>query len=278
MKKIVFSKTQKITLFVLFFLIAAVLISYINSLYARRPMTFTSDAAYSWPKKSVQMDEWTYVELVTGHNYYLYLPEKYRNDKDNEEARLPLIVAFHGSYEKGAAISRVGKRFISPDFQKKINSQGCAVLVPMSRMDFFSDPHSMSLLIQNVCLKNRCIDKSDIIAFGFSQGAKFAVELACAQPKLFKGVVSSSGFYEIKLFELLDVLDVNFYFALSKNDKGIYEQGVKTAKICSRWCKNSRYVEYENRYHFCAELSDRTGRGSETLEDWICGVADNMIK
>ena len=181
MKKIVFSKTQKITLFVLFFLIAAVLISYINSLYARRPMTFTSDAAYSWPKKSVQMDEWTYVELVTGHNYYLYLPEKYRNDKDNEDVRLPLIVAFHGSYEKGAAISRVGKRFISPDFQKKINSQGCAVLVPMSRMDFFSDPHSMSLLIQNVCLKNRCIDKSDIIAFGFSQGAKFAVELACAK-------------------------------------------------------------------------------------------------
>ena len=108
-------------------------------------------------------------------------------------------------------------------------------------------------------------------------GAKFVVELACYEPRLFKAVISGSGFYQMKVSELIKLLPVQFYFATSKNDKGIYEQGSPTGKMCARWCKNSRYVEYETRYHFWVELLDRTGRKNkdgtdETALDWIASV------
>lgn len=267
MKRLILIFTLLISVFILTGIIS------IRHLYTRKPLTLTADAAYLWPKETIQ-GKWIYEMLPTGHSYYLYLPEKYRNDKDNESAKLPLIVTFHGSCEKGTAVQKMGSRFVAPEFQKKIYPEGAAVLVALSRLDYFTDTHSMSLLIQNVALKNKCIDKTNIIGYGFSQGAKYVVELACAEPGLFKGVISGSGFYQISYKELLSVLPVSFYFALSENDSGIFEQGVKTARLCGQWCHNSRYVQYQTRYHFWIELHDKTGIKDETMEDWLVNVVN----
>ena len=253
------------------FIMAAVCIL---NLYTRKPLPLTFDAAYYWTVSSFDTGKWLYEELPTGHKYALFIPEKYKNDTDNESAKLPLIVTFHGSCEKASAVTKHGRTFITPEFQEKIHPGGCAVLTLMSRIDYFTDPHSMSLLIQNVLLKNKCIDSTNVIGYGFSQGAKYVVELACAEPRLFRGVISGSGFYQITPRELMSVLPVQFYSAISENDKGIFEQGNKTGKLCARFCRNSRYVQYPQRWHFWVELKDKTGRGDETMQDWLIGVVN----
>ena len=240
-----------------------------HKLYTRKVLDFTFDAAYYWPEKKSQYGKWEYEKLPSGHEYYLYIPEKFKNDRENENAKLPMFVIFHGSDEKGAAVSKYGRIFISKEFQEKISANGAAVLVPLSRIDYFTDPASMSLLIQNVVIKNKCIDKTNIIGYGFSQGAKFVVEVACRKPELFRAVISGSGFYQISIWELISVLPVSFYSAISEDDKGIFEQGFKTGRLCGKWCRNSRYVEYKTRHHFWVELDDKTGKNDETVMDWL---------
>lgn len=256
------------------FSILACLLLTIKSLYTRKPMDFTFDAAYYWTDKVSQNGVWRYELLPTGHEYYLYLPEKYRNDNNNESARLPLIVIFHGSGEKAMSLVKHGRSFISDDFQKNIYSEGAAVLVLHSRIGYFTDPHSMSLLIQNIVLRNKCIDQTNIIGYGFSQGAKYVVELACHEPRLFRGVISGSGFYQISIKELISLLPVSFYSAISENDKGIFEQGNMTGKLCAKWCRNSRYMQYPSRWHFWVELNDKTGKGDETVQDWLIDIVN----
>ena len=253
----------------------------LRSLYARKPLSPSFDAAYCWADKSLSVGQWLYEELPTGHKYYLYLPEKYRDSADDESAKLPLFVTFHGSGEKYRAL-KYGKIFTDSSFQKKIaGGRGAAVLVPLSRIDYFTDAHSMSLLIQNVVLKNKCIDAQNIIGYGFSQGAAFVVELACRNPRLFKVVVSGSGFYRISARELLGVLGVSFYSAISEDDKGIFEQGHTTGKLLGFFCRNSRYVQYKSRRHFFLELKDESGKflpsenRNETLEDWLIVSSGN---
>lgn len=239
-------------------------------LYARKSMAFTFDAAYYWPNKLVSYGQWLYEKTPAGHEYYLYLPEKYRNDRNNENAKLPLIVVFHGSDERGVTLYKYGRSFITKDFQDNVYPEGVAVLVILSRINYFTDPHSTSLLIQNIVLKNACIDQKNIVGWGFSQGAKFVVELACEEPRLFKAVISGSGFYNISIKELISVLPVQFYSAVSENDKGIYEQGSRVGKLCGKWCKNSRYVQYEKRWHFYVEMNDKTGKKNRDLTDETC--------
>ena len=76
----------------------------------------------------------------------------------------------------------------------------------------------------------------------------------------------------MNLLELLSVLPVSFYFATSRNDAGIYEQGSATGKACALLCRNSRYVEYAERGHFWVLPDDSTGRGDESMRDWLCAV------
>ncbi len=273
LKKLLHPKTVLTKVCITLLAIMIAIAFFVVRLYKRKPLTLVPDAAYLWPVLSQAEGIWKYEKLATGHAYYLYLPETLRQDKDNEDAHIPLIVAFHGSYDTGSAVSKMGRRFTEPEFQKRIHPMGAAVLVPLGRIGYFSDPHSMNLLIQNIILKNKCIDKANIIGYGFSQGAKYVVELACYEPRLFKGVISGSGFYQITYRELLSVLPISFYSALSENDRGIFEQGVKTGRLCGTWCRNSRYVQYPSRYHFWVELYDKTGRGEETMEDWLISVA-----
>ncbi|MBO4319378.1 MAG: hypothetical protein J5857_02800 [Treponema sp.] len=266
-----------IPLFFIIFLAASAFVIK-HYLYQRKPMDFTFDAAYWWAEGTESDSGFIYEEVPAGFCYFLYIPEKYRKDKDNQDAKLPLIVTFHGSDEKGRA-SKYGRIFTDKSFQERAGKNGAAVLSIMSRANYFTDPASTSLLIQNICLKNECIDRTNIIAYGFSQGANFVVELACHEPRLFRGVVSGSGFYQMKTSELLTVLPIQFYFATSRNDSGIFEQGSPTGKLCAKHCRNSRYVEYETRGHFFVELKDKTGRknkdgSEETFLDWISGVVN----
>ncbi len=258
-------------------LIAALLLILRGCLYRRKNLNFVYDGAYYWSNNSKQFSNWYYENSASGHQYYLYLPQKYIHDKDNEEAKLPLIVVFHGSDEKGLAYSKYGRIFVSEKFQSRIYPEGAAVLVINSRINYFTDPHGTGLLIQNVCFRNKCIDRKNIIGYGFSQGAKFVVELCCEWPGLFRGVVSGSGFYQMNFREIIRALPVCFYWATSEDDKGIFEQGSSTGKRLARFCKNSRYVQYQTRHHFYVELQDKTGRknrdgSDETFLDWICEV------
>ncbi len=262
------NKKLRISIISIFFFLCCIIFA-VKRMYTRKPLSPAFDAAYFWATVSYQDQTWLYEELPTGHKYFLFIPEKFRNDKDNEQAKIPLIVTFHGSCEKGVAVSKYGRIFLSKEFQEKISANGAAVLVPLSRIDYFTDPASMSLLIQNVVIKNKCIDKTNIIGYGFSQGAKFVVEVACRKPELFRAVISGSGFYQISIWELISVLPVSFYSAISEDDKGIFEQGFKTGRLCGKWCRNSRYVKYKTRHHFWVELDDKTGKNDETVMDWL---------
>lgn len=237
-------------------------------LYRPQVITPKCDMTYYWAEKSIDIEKWLYEELPTGHKYYLYLPPDCRENPEDYKGTIPLIITFHGSCEKYSAL-KYAKQFIKPNFQEEVSPEGCAVLAVLSRGDYFTDTHSMSLLIQNLLIKFPCLDASTIVGYGFSQGAKYVVELACAEPSLFKAVMSGSGFYQITFKELLSVLHISFYSALSRNDSGIYEQGVRTGRLCGRWCRDSRYVEYEKRNHFWIELKDKTGNGDETARDWL---------
>ncbi len=247
-------------------------------LYTPKHMDLTYDATYYLTPKPIDSGKWILEKNAAGFIYYLYLPEKYKTNNEDASAKLPLIVTFHGSYDKGNAF-RYGRYFIEDNVQKRLGPNGAAVLIVFARLNYFTDPHGTSLLIQNVCIKNKCIDKDKIVAYGHSQGAKFVVELACAEPKLLCGVISGSGFYQMTAKELLSVLPVNFYFATSSDDKGIFEQGSPTGKRCARFCRNSRYVEYKTRHHFWVELKDTTGKKNkdgtdETALDWLASVVN----
>jgi len=252
---------------------------FIKHLYTRRTLDFVCDGAYYWPKTTVSMGSWKYENLPSGYQYYLYLPKNYWEDKDCESAKIPLIVIFHGSDEPGASFSKYGRMFVTEKFQERIYPEGAAILALHSRINYFTDPHSTGLLIQNICIRHKCLDPENIIGYGFSQGAKFVVEVACTYPGLFRGVVSGSGFYQMTFSEILKSLPTSFYWATAENDSGIFEQGSPTGKRVGKFCKNSRYVEYKTRRHFFVELNDKTGRMNkdgteETFTDWICSVVN----
>ena len=258
--------------------LAAALFAVKNYLYSRRPLDLTFDAAYYFSEESSASGVWKYEKSYSGHQYYLYLPQEYREASDDQSSKLPLIVAFHGSDEKGKAFN-YGRIFTAKDFQKKIYPKGAAVLLIFSRINYFTDPHGTALLIKNVCIKNKCLDPTNIVGYGFSQGAKFVAEMACTEPSLFRAVVSGSGFYQMSPKEILRVLPIQFYWANSEDDKGIFEQGMPTGRRVARFCKNSRYVQYKTRHHFYVELKDKSGRknkdgSDETFMDWLCSVVN----
>lgn len=253
------------------FIPLAIISAAVIYLYTPKKLDLTFDAAYYWSAKKVDSDNWCFLDFPTGHKGYLYIPEKYRKDKDNADAKLPLIVTFHGSMNTSDAVN-FAKMFMKSDIQKKLYPEGVAVLAVFARIGYYTDPHSMSLLIQSILVQNLCIDPTNIIAYGHSQGAKYAVELACAEPRLFRGVISGSGFYHMTVKELLTVLPVSFYSATSENDLGIFEQAKPVGTLCARFCRDSRYVQYKTRGHLHVELTDKTGRGDETALDWLIHV------
>ena len=259
-------------------ILAAALFAVKNYLYSRRPLDLTFDAAYYFSEETSASGVWKYEKSYSGHQYYLYLPPEYREASDEQSAKLPLIVAFHGSDEKGQAF-KYGRIFTTEDFQQKIYPKGAAVLLIFSRINYFTDPHGTALLIKIVCIKNKCLDPTNIVGYGFSQGAKFVAEMTCAEPSLFRAVVSGSGFYQMSAAEIFRVLPIQFYWANSEDDKGIIEQGMPTGRRVARFCKNSRYVQYKTRHHFYVELKDKTGRknkdgSDETFMDWLCFVVN----
>lgn len=234
-------------------------------LSSRRPFVLNYDADYYWAETSYQDSVWYYEKLIAGFEYFLYLPPEYRDDRHNTEAKLPMVVTFHGSCAKYESIGKFGRMFLDPKIQ---NIKKCAVLVLYARGDYFSDCHDVSLLIQNLLLRNECIDRKCVIGFGHSQGAEFVVKLACAEPGLFKAVISGSGYYNPTFRELLGILPVRFYWKISKYDKGIYEQGYKAGRLLKRFCKDSVNVELESREHCWVELDDVVPDSGRTFLDW----------
>lgn len=245
-----------------------VVITYFNGRNIRPENVLEYDGAYYWNEKQCPLGEWTYVETPSGWNYYLYIPKDVDYEKDL--ASVPLVVVFHGQSGKYTSVSRHGRVFKNKEFQEK--SGGCAVLVLMSRIDYFTDPHSAARLIRNVIIKYPCLDKERVVTFGFSQGAMFVVNLAVAEPSLCKAVISGSGFYDITFSELMKVRHVQFFTGTSENDMGIFEHAMPTGKALAFWCKNSRYIQYKTRGHFALELDDPSGIGDETLEDWLLEI------
>jgi predicted peptidase len=203
----------------------------------------------------------------SGIHYNLYIPEGL--DRDDAEPSVPLIVVFHGSTEKAVVKDRYGRLFTNKAVQEKLGKNGAAVLAVQSRVEYYSDPHAYARLIKNVLQQHRCIDGRRIAGYGFSQGAAFVIELAMHDPGLFKAVAAGSSYYSASVPELFRAARVRFYYATSRNDAGIYEQGHRTGQILAAICPDSRYVEYERRGHFFIEPKDSSGRGEETFLDWL---------
>lgn len=239
----------------------------IKSLYTRKTLgDLVFEPDYYWAEEKADTEKWDFRKTYAGYDYFLYIPPEFKNDRHNENLKVPLFVLFHGSESKGVSLGRYGRMFTD----KKIQSiRPCAVLVLLARCGYYSDCHDTSMLIQNVMIQNECIDKKNIIAFGHSQGAYYAVKMACYQPELFKAVISGSGYYQVTFKELLKILPIQFWFGLSKNDKGIYEQGCTTGPLLAKFCRNSVYAEYENRGHFWVELNDVAPGTGEVFLEWL---------
>ncbi len=263
------SGKNRLCIFALYVLgFAALSVCVICLLYKRSNLNLTFDSDYYWADKEFDNSTWFYEHVPAGWEYYLYIPPEYRNDRQNELARLPLVVVFHGANAKASSL-RYGRFFTDDRVQ---NIRKCAVLVMHSRGDYFSDCHSMSLLIQNILLKNLCIDKTNIIGWGHSQGAKFVLELACYEKALFKAVICGSGYYQPTFAEYVKILPVQFYWKIAIRDKGIYEQGYKTGRRLSRLCRNSVNIELDSPSHFCVELNDKIPGTDRTFLDWFKSV------
>lgn len=238
-------------------------------LYSRPELELKYDVGYYTPEVSRDGGKWYYEKVLAGLSYYLYIPEDYRNGTQNQDAGLPLVVTFNGSDNKGVNLPRYGEMFVSEKIQ---GIRECAVLVVLARGAYYSDCHDVSLLIQNILMKNPCIDKTNIIGFGHSQGAEFVVKLACHEPALFRGVISGSGYYQPTFREYLRVLPVQFYWKIAKRDKGIYEQGYKTGRRLARYCRNSINIEIDSQVHFWVELDDEVPGSDMTFLKWFESV------
>ena len=188
------NKIILITAGVLVFL-AGVFALTVKHLYTRKTLgDLVFEPDYYWPEEKSDAGKWKFRKTYAGYDYFLYLPPQYKDDQHNAEAKLPLFVLFHGSYDKGIALGRYGRMFAGQEVQ---SIRPCAVLVLLARVGYYSDCHDTSMLIQNVLMQNECIDKTSIIAYGHSQGAYYAVKMACYQRELFKAVISGSGYYTV---------------------------------------------------------------------------------
>lgn len=241
--------------------------------------TLSFDPDYYWVDESSVMEPWMYERIFGGFEYFLYIPPEYRNDRQNEAAKLPLVVTFHGSSSKYISLGRYGRMFIDDRIQ---SITPCAVLVLYARYDYYATCQDVRLLIHNLLLKNACIDRTNVIAYGHSQGAWFATQMACYDPGLFRAVISGSGYYHMTLRELWRVRNVQFYWGNAQNDAGIYEQAWQTGQRVAKWCKNSIYAEYPKRGHFFVELTDvapaRNGQKETAFLDWFRSVVCENCK
>lgn len=248
------------------FLSAALALA-VKALYTRRTLgELTFEPDYYWAEEKCETDKWDFRKTYAGYDYFLYIPPEFKDDRHNESAGLPMVVIFHGSESKGISLGRYGRMFTDKKIQ---DIRHCAVLVLLARCGYYSDCHDTSMLIQNVMIQNECIDRKNVIAFGHSQGAYYAVKLACYEPRLFKAVISGSGYYQITYRELLKVLPIQFWFGISRNDKGIYEQGCTTGPLLQKYCRNSVYAEYEKRGHFWVEPKDVAPGSGEVFLEWL---------
>ena len=249
--------------------VALAIVAIYAALRVRPAIKLEYDAAY-WPEKTVHTGDWYFCITPAGITYNLYIPPAM--DREDAKPSIPLIVVFHGSTGKATAKDRFGRLFTDAKAQQKLDPNGAAVLVLQSRVEYFSDPHSYARLIKNIVMEHRCIDKERIAGYGFSQGAAFVHELSMYEPGLFRAAVTGSSYYAASPWQLLRASRVRFYCALSRNDQGIYEQGVGTARALAAICPKSRYVEYETRGHFHVEMPDKTGHGNETFVDWLASA------
>ncbi len=224
------------------------------------------DAAFR-PDKKVGSGEWSWCVTPAGITYNLFIPEGL--DADGAVPTIPLVVCFHGSTGKATSKDQLGRLFANAKSQAALDPKGAAVLVPHSRVEYFSDPDGYARLIDNIIMEHPCIDPRRVALYGFSQGAAFVHELAMRHPSLARAATTGSSYYAATPMELFRASRVRFWSALSKNDQGIYEQGVATARALGLVCPDSRYVEYERRGHFFVEPGDTSGRGDETYIHWL---------
>ncbi len=252
-----------------FIILFAVAVLVRKTLYSRGDLELTFDADYYFYELSLFDGMWEYNKVPAGFEYYLYIPPKFRNDRQNESAKIPLIVTFHGASSKAMNLTRYGRMFTDKKIQ---NIKECAVLVPLARHDYYSDTHDMSLLIQNVLIRNKCLDKTKVIGFGHSQGAEFVVKVACREKNLFRAAISGSGYYQPTFSEYINALPVQFYWKISKYDKGIYEQGYKTGRRLAKFCRNSVNIERDSQVHAWVELDDKIPGSGRTFLQWFASV------
>lgn len=252
-------------------LIFFVLFIFVAKSLDRKELTFIFDADYYWASKTFDDSVWFYEQVPAGFEYYLYIPPEFRNDRHNENAKLPLIVTFHGSNDKYSSRGKFGRMLISPALQ---NVKKTAVLCLHSRGDYFTNCYDVSLMIQNILSRNECIDKKCIIGFGHSQGAEFVVKLSCYEPSLFKAVISGSGYYQPSLRELIRIRPISYWWKISKYDKGIYEQGYKTGRLLKRFCRDSVNIELESREHCWVEIDDFDPVSGRTFLEWYAKVVN----
>ncbi len=123
-------------------------------------------------------------ETTAGFTYYLKLPPEY-----NPGRSYPLIVALNDPYL--APEKMVGA--LAADASRN----GCIVAVPVwcsqfgnPKFDYLGKDHWIATAAVRELSRKYQIDQDRVFAFGFGQGATFALDLAMSRPDVFAGVVS----------------------------------------------------------------------------------------
>jgi len=256
---------------------AAILIALVLSFFLiirmRHPAAITPDADFEVISQE-PMGGWIKYRTKSEYQYYLYTPEKSVLQGDpaalNQKRGYPLLVMLHGSMGKYTSLATMGEPMVIPEVQRRLG--GAFVLVLMSKDDYFTKPEPYAALIKSVVAANPKIDPGRIVLFGFSQGAAFTFELALYEPGLFRGAISSSGYYQVSPVEAIRLAPIAWYVTASRNDPVIYEASRATGRLLRLFSGNARYKEYEERGHFRASMSDEIDSSGTTLLHWLGDV------
>lgn len=132
---------------------------------------------------------------VLERSYQVYVPQRWNN-----QSKRPMVLGLHGGYGTGEIFNQQTKAsaqadkynmlLVLPDgYYKSWNAGSCCK--PAAKLGV-RDVRFIEKLIDEVA-QNYCVDKQQVFATGFSNGAMLAHRIACEKPGLLKGIAPVSG-------------------------------------------------------------------------------------
>ena len=162
-----------------------------------------------------------------GMGYWLYVPPK-----ANIHEKLPLIVFFHGSGERGTDLDNVAKhglpKYIKEGTMDSLNIKAF-VVAPQTTEFFTADTTKIMTILADV-IKEYNIDENKVSLFGFSQGGYEGCEFLVKFPNFFSAFVAVAGAnYTVSIPTIVHIPMRGY--AGTKDETGHYERTKKLMQL-----------------------------------------------